>query len=124
VCLHSAALAGVFTDCHMLDIVGDESKDTRKMMVRARLRCAWRWGTVVIAAHIGDVGADFATQMDMKVKVTPSFFVYRNGKEVYTQRGVASNSLPRALTGLLEPHEAGKDYVSPSTRTDSDTDED
>lgn len=41
------AFAAQFSDCQLLEIVGDESKETRKMMVRGKLLC-WLRG----AAHV------------------------------------------------------------------------
>jgi hypothetical protein len=51
--------------------------------------------------------------MDMKVRATPSFFAWRNGTEVHSQKGIASGALPRALVGLLQPGEAGADWQPP-----------
>ncbi|KAI8465605.1 MAG: hypothetical protein J3K34DRAFT_436614 [Monoraphidium minutum] len=69
------AIAQQFPDAVLLQISGDESPDTRKLM------------------------------MSMKVKVTPTFALYRGGSQIATSTGVSETKLLRAIVDALTPEE-------------------
>jgi thioredoxin-like negative regulator of GroEL len=64
-----------FPSLVLLQILGDENAETRKLMV------------------------------SMKVKVTPTFAVYRGGSQVDTVTGVSEVKLLRALVDRMTPRE-------------------
>ena len=69
------SMASRFPDVACMQLYGDESPDTRRMMVT------------------------------MKVKVTPTFFLYRGGEVVGTVTGVDENKLLRAMVDKFTPEE-------------------
>ncbi|KAK9804758.1 hypothetical protein WJX72_003645 [[Myrmecia] bisecta] len=70
-------MAGAFQDCVFVDILGDESRETRNMMIK------------------------------MNVRVTPTFRLYRNGEFVHSLGGINENNLRGAIEERLLPGEAG-----------------
>lgn len=70
-----AAIAERFPRLVAMQILGDESAETRKLM------------------------------MSMKVKVTPTFMIYRGGERAATVTGVSETKLLRALVDLMTPEE-------------------
>ncbi|KAL6761969.1 hypothetical protein V8C86DRAFT_1806347 [Haematococcus lacustris] len=86
-------LARRFADCLVLEVMGDASPDNRKMM------------------------------MDMAVKVTPTFFLYRGGQRVHSLTGTSRGALARAILERLQPGETGREWQEPVVTADSDDDE-
>ncbi|PSC74643.1 thioredoxin [Micractinium conductrix] len=72
-----AAAAAQYSDAHFYEILGDESKATRAMMI------------------------------ENKVRVTPTFLIFRNGERVHSHGGVNETNLHRYITKFLQPSEAG-----------------
>jgi len=83
-------LAQRFKDCVFLEVVGDESPVTRRMMV------------------------------DMKVKSTPTFFMYRDGELVHSFSGIKNDVLKMAILERLKPEETGRDWVDDEDTEDED----
>ncbi|GAX73882.1 hypothetical protein CEUSTIGMA_g1332.t1 [Chlamydomonas eustigma] len=74
-------LATRFPDYVFLDVIGDESPVTRKMMV------------------------------DYKIKATPTFLLFRDGSLQETVSGTGSNKLLRSLLAQLKEGERGRDWI-------------
>mmetsp|Transcript_5618 Transcript_5618/g.9782 ORF Transcript_5618/g.9782 Transcript_5618/m.9782 type:complete len:203 (+) Transcript_5618:1-609(+) len=87
-------LAERFSDAIVMEVMGDENPTTRKWM------------------------------MDMKIKVTPSFFLYRDGKLLTTLTGTTRSALRDAILEQLGPSEKGRDWVEPPVSVGSDSDSD
>ncbi|GAB4816320.1 hypothetical protein N2152v2_003366 [Parachlorella kessleri] len=72
-----ARAADMYRDTVFLELFGDESKDTRALMVK------------------------------MGIKVTPTFVLYRDGEKVHSHGGVNERNLHRAIQAHLLESEAG-----------------
>lgn len=46
----------------------------------------------------------------MKVKATPTFFLYRNGEQQHSFSGIKNDALKKAILERLKPDEAGRDW--------------
>jgi thiol-disulfide isomerase/thioredoxin len=86
-------LAERFEDSVLLDIIGDESPATKKLMV------------------------------DWKVKVTPTFRIYRGPELLETVTGTGEGRLLKSLLPLLKDGEKGRDWIQ-KTHTSQEEDED
>jgi hypothetical protein len=64
-----ARAAQQYTDAVFLEIFGDETKDTRQMMI------------------------------DMSIKVTPTFVLFRGGEKVHSHGGINETNLHRVRSG-------------------------
>ncbi len=60
----------------------------------------------------------------MKVRVTPSFFLYRDGKEVASLTGTKQQQLRTAILQNLKPGEARTPDLTTSSEEDDDSDDD
>ena len=85
-------LAERFADSVLLDVVGDESPLTKKMMV------------------------------EWKVKVTPTFRIYRGAELLENVTGTGEGRLLKSLLPQLKPGEGGRDWVQ-KTHTSQDEDD-
>ncbi|PRW20350.1 Thioredoxin H2-2 [Chlorella sorokiniana] len=72
-----AAAARQYKDGLFMEIMGDESKATRQMMIN--------W----------------------KVKVTPTFIIFRNGEKVHQHGGINETNMHRSIAKYLQEGEAG-----------------
>lgn len=72
-----AAAARQYSDAIFLEVFGDETKATRQMMV------------------------------DMKVRVTPTFALFRGGHKVHSHGGINETNLHKYISQHLQPGEAG-----------------
>lgn len=60
----------------------------------------------------------------MKVKSTPTFFLYRNGTQLTSFSGIKNNSLKTAILEHLGPDEQGREWDEPrEEEEESDGDE-
>mmetsp|Transcript_27599 Transcript_27599/g.70307 ORF Transcript_27599/g.70307 Transcript_27599/m.70307 type:complete len:175 (-) Transcript_27599:537-1061(-) len=87
------SLAERFSDAVLMTITGDETPDTRKMM------------------------------MERKVKVTPTFFLYRNGATLHTLTGTTSGALRDKMLDSLLATEAGREWHEPVVSASDDDDD-
>ncbi|EFN51580.1 hypothetical protein CHLNCDRAFT_140076 [Chlorella variabilis] len=72
-----AAAAAQYSDALFTEIYGDETKATRQMMI------------------------------DMKVRVTPTFAIFRGGEKVHSHGGINETNLHRYISKYLQEGEAG-----------------
>ena len=72
-----AGLAEIFSDCEFYSVIGDRNDSTRQLM------------------------------RDYKVRATPTFLFFRNGKEVHSHSGVNAQNMLNALKECIKSDEAG-----------------
>jgi hypothetical protein len=66
-------------------------------------------------------------KVEMKVKSTPSFFLYRNGQLLHSFSGIKNNALKTAIMERLPKDAPGMDWKEPpppTAYTSSDSDDD
>jgi hypothetical protein len=51
-------------------------------------------------------------QVDMKVKSTPTFFLYRNGELLHSFSGIKNDVLKKAILERLKSTETGRDWCA------------
>lgn len=130
-------LAERFKDCVFLDVVGDESPATRKMMVGTRAHVhdmrththtrplvrARAGSTCIHAGARSHMAGAMRVQVNMKVKSTPTFILHRGGEVVHSFSGIKNNTLRDSILERLKPEETGRDWVEKNPQNSESDDE-
>ncbi|GBF92257.1 thioredoxin [Raphidocelis subcapitata] len=108
--VHSPAQLQAALDTHsdQLCVLMCKSKACRpcKMFMKKYMDIAERFPNLVLLQVLGDESPDTRKLMvSMKVKVTPTFALYRGGSQVETVTGVSEVKLLRALVDRMTPQE-------------------